>query len=72
VAHFLDAKNTPRKHHDLPATHHNFTTKNHTKSTPSPQNPLQKHPSHHTKKNTARQKAGPHFNPTINSPYTPA
>jgi hypothetical protein len=61
---FLDAKNTPQNHHDLPATHHNITTKNHTKNTPFPQNHLQKRPSHHTKK-----KYGPAKSRTAFQPY---
>jgi hypothetical protein len=42
---FLDAKKRLPKHHNLPATHHNFTTKTPRKNTIFRQNPLQKRPS---------------------------
>jgi hypothetical protein len=47
---FLDAEKRPSTLHDLPATHHNFTTKTPRKNTHFFQNPLKKRPSHHTTK----------------------
>jgi hypothetical protein len=47
---FSDAKNRPSTHHDLPATHHNFTTKTPHKNSFFSRKPLEKRPSHHAKK----------------------
>jgi hypothetical protein len=62
---FLDAKKRPSTHHDLPATHHNFTTTSPHENTFFLQNPLKNGPSTTQQKNTAQQKAGPHLHTKI-------
>jgi len=52
---FLDAEKRPSTHHELPAIHHNFTTKTPQRNTVFSQNPLQKRPSTTPQKNAARQ-----------------
>jgi hypothetical protein len=52
----LNAKKRPSPHHDLPATHHNFTTKTPPQNTIFLKNPLQKRPSHHKTKKSSKSK----------------
>jgi hypothetical protein len=47
---FLARENHHAKGHNLPANHHNFTTKNHHATHHFSQNPLQKRPSTINKK----------------------
>jgi hypothetical protein len=69
---FFRRKNHATKAPRLPATHHNFTTKNHTKNTTFPQNPLQKRPPTTQKKIRPGKKPNRISTLQINSPYTPA
>jgi hypothetical protein len=47
---FSDAKKCPSTHHNSPAIHHNFTTKNHIKNTLLPENPCKNATPPHDKK----------------------